>query len=276
MLRLLLLIIGGGISVFLIALMIRYMLKVSFAWDSRMCTKLKRSFCGFRRHLRMPTAIGVVPEFFYFMVLGRENYFNARWWALRAASYISFLLFLAALFSRSTVENYYSWSYLGENGLTAYFTGSGMWYLNMINFFFLGLIAMILIESILMHKAWAPVRFIMYTFLSLCMAYISVITIALIIAITFLYVCYKIIRFFMSSGRNTKVEVDNDDGVSDKLNNTYRQFRAELYEWETERKNDRKARRDEKKTVIKRRKPRIERKPRSVHKNNDIPRIHPE
>ena len=271
MLRFLLLIIGGGISVFLIALMIRYLLKVSFAWDSRMCAKLNSSFCGFRRHLRMPTVIGVTPEFFYFMVLGRENYFNARWWALRAASYLSFLLFLAALFSRSTLENYYSWSFLTENGVMAYFTGSGMWYLNMLNFFFLGLIAMILIESIRMHKAWAPVRFLLYTFLSFCMAYISVITMALIIAITFLYVCYKIIRFFMSSGRKTKIEMDDDD-TSGKLNNTYRQFRAELYEWEAERKAERKSRRVEKETVIKRKKPRIERKPRSRHIDDDIPR----
>jgi hypothetical protein len=224
----------------------------------------------------MPSTIGVVPEFFFFMVLGRENYFNARWWALRWASYFSFLFFLAALFSRSTIERYYSWSFLTENGIGAYFSSSGMWYLHMLNLFFIGLVAMILVESIRMHKAWAPVRFILYTFLSVCMAYISMITIALIIAITFLYLCYKIIRFFMSSGRKTKIEVDDDDSASDKLNNTYRQFRAELYEWEAYRKEERKSRREEKKTVIKRKRLKIERKPRTVRKDDDIPRFHPE
>lgn len=277
MLRFLLLIFGAAISVFLISLMIRYLLKASFSWDSRMCTRLSSNFCGFRRHLRMPTAIGVVPEFFYFMVLGRDNYFNARWWALRWASYISFLLFLAVLFSRTAVQEYYSWNYLSENGLMAYFTaGSGFWYLHMVNLFFLGLVTMIIIESIRMHKGWAPIRIIFYSLLSFMMAYVSIMVLVLIISFTILYICYKIIRFFMSSGRKTKVEVDNDDDTSDKLNNTYRQFRAELYEWEAERKEIRAIDKEEKKTVIKRKRPKIKRKPRNVRKDDDIPRFHPE
>lgn len=277
MLRFILLLIGGAISIFLTALSIRYLLRASFAWDTRICNKLGSTFCGFRRHFRMPTAIGVIPEFFYFLVLGRDNYFNARWWALRMASYISFLFFLAVIFSRSSIQAYYSWSYFTENGIMAYITaGSGFWYLHMINILMLGLIVMILVESIKMHKGWAPVRFIFYTIMSFLMAYTSLMVLALIISFTILYICYKIIRFFMSSNRNRKIDVDDDDDVSDKLNNTYRRFRAELYEWERDRKAVRRVEKEERKTVIKRKRPKIERKPKTTHVDDDIQRIHPE
>jgi len=271
MLRFILLLIGGALSIFMTALMIRYLLKASFAWDTRMCNKLGSTFCGFRRHFRMPFAIGVIPEFFYFLVLGGNNYFNARWWALRMASYISFLFFLAVIFSRYSVQAYYSWSYFSENGILAYLDGgSAFWYLNLINLLMFGLLTMILIESIKMHKGWAPVRFIFYSLMALMMAYTSLMVLALIISFTILYICYKIIKFFMSSGRNRKIDVDDDDDTSDKLNNSYRRFRAELYEWERERKAGRVAKKQERKTEIKRKRPKIKRKPKVTNVNDDI------
>jgi hypothetical protein len=276
MLRFILFIIGGIASVLLFALMIRYLLKLSFSWDSRICSKLKSSFCGFRRHFRMPTVIGVLPEFLYFLVLGRDNYFNARWWALRMASYTSFLFFLAVLFRKSVVETYYSPTFFSENGLAAYLGGSsGMWYLNFVNLLFVALLFVILLESVRMHKGWAPVRFILYSLMASFMAYITIITMSLIISLTFLYICYKIIRFFMKSGRHPDIEVDDNDSPSDKLNNRYRRFRAELYEWEAERKADRRARSKKKKTMIRRKRPKIKRKPKKKYADNDIPRIHP-
>ena len=108
------------------------------------------------------------------------------------------------------------------------------------------------------------------------MAYTSLMVLALIISFTILYICYKIIKFFMSSNRSRKVDIDDDDDPQDKLNNAYRRFRAELYEWERERKSILRAEKEERKTVIKRKRPKIERKPKKRYVDDDIPRIHPE
>lgn len=276
MLRFILYLIAGTATVFMLSFMIRYLLRASYSWDTRICNRRDTSFCGYRWHFRIPWSIGVVPEFFYFLVLGRNNYFNARWWSLRASAYISFLLFLSIIFARKTVVAYYSWSYLKENGIAAYIEGnSSFMYLNLVNILFAALFVVIVIESIRMHGGWAPVRIIFYTLLCAMMAFVNVLVLALLISFTFLYLCYKIIKFFFTSGRRYKVDVDNDDSPSDKLNNRLRRFRAELYEWERERKETREVEKTERKTVIKRKRPKIERKPKKKTIDDDIPRIYP-
>ncbi|MEE4256231.1 MAG: hypothetical protein V2I47_04265 [Bacteroidales bacterium] len=276
MLRFILYLIAGTAAVFMLSYTIRYLLKASHSWDTWICKKRGTSFCGFRWHYRIPWAIGVVPEFFYFQVLGRNNYFNARWWSLRASAYISFLLFLAIIFAKNTVADYYSLSYFRENGILAYIEGSSSFmYLNLVNFLFVALFILILIESIRMHAGWSPVRLIFYTLLCAMMAFVNVLVLALLISFTFLYVCYKIIKFFLTSRRRYKVDVDDDDSPSDKLNNRFRRFRAELYEWERERKATIEVEKEERKTVIKRKRPRIERKPKKKYIDDDIPRIYP-
>jgi hypothetical protein len=255
----------------------RYLLKASFSWDTMICKRRKSSFCGFRKHFRIPWSIGVIPEFFYFLVLGRKNYFNARWWALRAGSYISFLLFLALLFARKTVVVYYSLANVREQGIIAYFeAGSSFWYLNVVNLLFVALILMIIIESIRMHAAWAPVRIVFYTILTFLMSAISVLVLALIISLTFLYIAYRIIKFFFTSRRRTRIDIDDDDSPSDHLNNRFRMFRAELYAWERERKSKKSEDLQLEKTVIRRKRPRIIRKPKDHSRDKDIPRFHPD
>ena len=276
MLRFILYLIAGTASVFMLSFMIRYLLKASYSWDTRICNKRGTSFCGFRWHYRIPWSIGVVPEFFYFLVLGRDNYFNARWWSLRASAYISFLLFLSMIFAGKTVVSYYSLSYFSENGIQAYIWGSSSFmYLNLVNFLFAALFILILIESIRMHAGWSPVRIVFYTLLCAMMAFVNVLVLALLISFTFIYLCYKIIKFFFTSARRQRVEIDDDDSPTDKLNNRFRRFRAELYEWERERKATRKVEKEERKTVIKRKRPKIERKPKKKYIDDDIPRIYP-
>lgn len=281
MLRFILLLVGLAASVFTTAMAIRYGLWGANAWDRRICNKLNSSFTGFKRHFRIPLAVGVIPEFFYFMVLGGRTYFSTQWWALRAGSYLSLLLFIAVLFNRTAVQSYYSLSTLTENGITILFTsGSAYWYLNMVNVLYLGIFALITVESIRMHKGWAPIRIIMYVFLTIGMAFITLNVLILIIAISLLYVVYKIIKFFMTSSRRRREssrDDDDDEGVSETLNNSYRRFRAELYAWEDERRNDISEQEYRKeKPVIKRKRPKIERKPKTRPKDDDIPRFHPE
>ena len=194
---------------------------------------------------------------------------------MRTASYLSFLIFIAALFSRTAVQNYYSLSFLQEHGLSILFTsGSSFWYLNIVNGLFVLLLVMLCIESIKMHGWWAPFRIFFYSVLSIFMASITLIVLILIIAASILYIAYKIIKWFMSSRRRIKVDEANDD-TNEKLNNTYRSFRAELYEWEKERKAIRPVKKEKrKKPVIKRSRKKIERDPSPL--NDDFPRIHPD
>lgn len=281
MFRFILYLLGTSALVFTLAATIRYGLKGAFAWDRKINRRLNSSYLGFRKHIRIPFAVGVIPEFFYFLVLGRNNYFNARWWALRAASYISLLFFLAALFKQSLVRAYYSGTLWADEGFIATIAdNTGALYLTMVNALFVILLVLVMVESIRMHKAWGPLRFVFYSLLSAMMAVVSLAVLALIISISFLYLAYKIIMFFLRSGRSRTPDSNDGEGTREKLNNSYRRFRAELYAWEKNRKQERK---EEKEETIERRKPvikltrrRIERKPVKKDSKGDIPKIYPD
>lgn len=284
MLRFILLLISLAASIFTLAMFIRFMLRWATAWDQKICNKLNSSFTGYKWHIRIPLSVGVIPEYLYFLVLGRKNYFNTNWWALRIASYLSLLIFIAVLFDHSAVRAYYSLSTISELGISAYFnSGSAFWYLNMVNILYLALFALISIESIRMHKWRASIRIFMYTFMSIGMAMISLAVLILVIALSLLYIAYRIIKFFMSSRKRIRRNDDDDDDDGDNptenLNNAYRRFRAELYAWEDERRLNPPVRTNKReKPVIKRKRPKIERKPKTKPepKDDEIPRIYPD
>jgi predicted Holliday junction resolvase-like endonuclease len=112
------------------------------------------------------------------------------------------------------------------------------------------------------------------------MAIVTLMVLSLIIMITVIYIAYKIIKFlFFSSNRKSQ----DDEDVSETLNNNYRIFRAELYEWESSYKaNANTKKREVKRPEIKRKRPSIKRKPKSKPKprpelkNDDIPRFYPD
>lgn len=286
MLRFILLLISLAASIFTFAMLIRLVLRWATAWDQKICNKLNSSFTGYKWHIRIPLSVGVIPEYLYFLVLGRKSYFNTNWWALRIASYLSLLIFTAVLFNHNAVRAYYSLSTISELGISAYFTsGSAFWYLNMVNILYLVLFTLISVESIRMHKWLAPLRIFMYTFMSIGMAMISLAVLILIIALSLLYIAYRIVKFFMSSRKRNRRNDDDDDDDNDNenptenLNNAYRRFRAELYAWEDERRLNPPARKIKKeKPVIKRKRPKIERKPKTKPepKDDEIPRIYPD
>lgn len=277
MLRFILLLIGLAAAVYTMALAIRYGLKGSLAWDRKICDKRNAGFRGYNWQFRIPTSVGVIPEYFYFLVLGRHSYFNARWWALRAAAYISLLLFLAILVDRSTVQSYYSFSLIREYGFTSLINaGSSIWYLNMINILYSFLFITITVESIRMHAWLAPVRILFYSILSILIASISLTSLTLIIALSLLYVVYRIIKWFWTSRKRVKVSGHDDQNeITEKLNNSYRRFRAELYAWEKEQKENKHVIEErEHNKEVKTRRPVIVRE--AVRKDDDIPRFHPD
>jgi hypothetical protein len=267
---------GFAIFIFLM-IVIRYGLKVAGLWDDKITNKLRNTFTGFSWFYRIPFSIGVIPEYFFWLTIGNNNYFKTNWWALKTSSFITFLLFIAALSNRSEMELYYSLAALKENGIMSYVTsGITFWYLNLITVFYFTVFILIVIESIRMHHWYAPVRIIMYSTLSLLMSVVTFIVLGLIILVTFLYIAYKIIKFLFFSRNKKRREEDDDEDVSETLNNNYRVFRAELYAWEDDLKSSRSFKRKERETSEVRKRPKIRRKHKTKPKDNDIPRFHPE
>ena len=277
MLRFILYLFAFTATVFLLSAAIRYGLKGATRWDQKISSKLGRHFTGFQWYYRIPFSFGVVPEYYFFLVIGRDNYFNANWWALKTSGFLSFLMFLALLFNKQETELYYSLQTLREGGLVSYFTTDlvTFWYLHLINLLFVSVIVLIVVESIRMHGWYAPVRIFFYSLLSFLMYVLTITVLVVIIMVTLLYIAYRIIKFFMTS-RRRRQEVDDDHDVSEKMNNRFRIFRAELYEWEAERITTRSYRHKDRKTEVRRKRPKIKRKRKSRPKKDDIPRYHPE
>jgi hypothetical protein len=273
--------IGSLVAVFLLAVTVRYGLKGAGSWDERISYRQNRSFRGFNWFFRIPFAIGVVPEFYFFLVLGNNNYFKTNWWALKAAAFVTFMLFLAGLSNRGDLALYYSFAAADAETPWLALSSLTFWYLSFINLLYLSIFVMVIIESIRMHGWLSPVRIGMYGLLSVFISVLTFFTLSMIILFTLLYVAYKIIKFlFFSSSRKRRAQEDEDDDVSEKLNNSYRIFRAELYAWEDELKGERKIKAEENKPKVKRKRPKIIRKPipkrKPRAKDDDIPRFYPE
>jgi ABC-type multidrug transport system fused ATPase/permease subunit len=276
MLRFILYLFAFTASVFLLSAAIRYGLKGAGRWDMKICSKLGKSFTGFNWYYRIPFSIGIVPEYYFYLVIGRDNYFKTNWWALKTSGFLSFLMFLAFLTNRTEATQYFSLQTLTEGGMLTYFTsGVTFWYLNLVNLLFTAVIVLIVVESIRMHGWYAPVRIVIYTLLSALIYVLTMTVLVVIIMVTALYIAYKIIKFFMTSSRRRRQQEDDDHDVSDQLNNKFRAFRAELYAWEAERITTHSNRHEERKSEAKRKRPKIKRRKRKL-KNDDIPRFHPD
>ena len=277
MLRFILYLIAFTAGVFLISAAIRYGLRWAARWDDKISSKLGKAFAGFNWFYRIPFAIGVVPEYYFYMVLGNDNYFKPNWWALKISGFLSFLIFLAFLTNKTEAGLYFSLQTIHDSGFSAYVTsGVTFWYLNLIYLLLVAVFTLIVVESIRMHGWYAPARIFIYTLLSLLMFVLTMVVISMIIMVTFLYIAYKIIKFFMTSSRRRRRKDDDDHDVSDQLNNRFRIFRAELYAWEAEQRTARTSLRHKRKTEVKRKRPKIRRKTKPKPKNDNIPRFHPE
>ena len=278
MLRFILFLFAFTATVFLLAAAIRYGLKGVARWDQKISDRSGRTFTGFPWFYRIPFSIGVVPEYYFYLVIGRDNYFKPNWWALKTSGFLSFLVFLAFLTNRTEATQYFSLQTLTEGNILTYFTsGVTFWYLNLINLLFAVVFVLIVVESIRMHGWYAPVRILFYSLMSFLMFVLTIVTMFVIIMVTALYIAYRIIKFFMtSSRRRRRQQVDDDDDVSDQLNNRFRIFRAELYTWEAERRTTRSNRQKDRKTEVKRKRPKIKRRQKPKQKKDDIPRFHPD
>ncbi len=273
-----------AVSVFLLAVSARYGLIGATRLDNYFTNKTNSSYDGFQLYYRIPTSIGMIPEYFYAIILGHDSYYTKNWWALKTASFISILVFIATLANRSAVYSYYSLGFLQEKGIIGLFTsGTFVNFMNIITLLFLGLFVMICIESIYMHGKFAPVRIFTYSVLCIIMANLTVITLSIIVFIAIAYLVIKVVwwLFFSSNKRSKKNRdnVDNDETAGTILAGGFREFKADLTSWEDDQDNSPSINiKSKKSSKTTRSKPKITRRRRKRPKRQDdeVPRLHPD
>ncbi len=280
MLNFLISIVVFAASVFLLGVSIRYGLRSAGRLDEYFTAKSNRSFTGFNWYYRIPFSVGFIPEYYFYLVIGRDNYFKTNWWPLKTSAFISVLLSVAILKSRSAVYDYFTLAFVKQHGFTALFTsGSFIWFLNIITLLYFVLFVLVVIESIKMHGAYSPVRIIIYTVLSFLMADLTIIVLGLIVLFSVIYIILKIIKFiFFSSKRSRhREEEDDDETLTETWQKGLTPFKAEVKAWEQELKAGRvrrtKSKKPKHKPKIRRRKPKIKR---TSSFDDDIPRLHPD
>ncbi len=270
-------------SAFLLAVSIRFGLRGAARLDDYFSQKNNSDYEGFQWYYRIPFSIGVIPEYFYALVIAYDNYFKRNWWALKTASFISVLVFIAGLKSRTAVAAYFSFDFVKEGGIAALFTsGNFVTFMNIIVILYLGLFVLICIESFRMHGIYAPVRILVYSLLSLMMANFTIITLSVIIFVTVVYVIIKVLAFFFTSRRRRRrreEDYEDKETAGTILGKGMREFKTELYQWEGEEKDKPKPTyKSERKTEsTKRKRPKITRRRRKKTKNEDeVPRLYPD
>ncbi len=267
-----------AVSVFLLVVSVRYGLKGAGNLDDYFSIKKGSGYPGFLWYYRIPFSIGVIPEYFFAIVLGYDSYFKRNWWALKTASFISVFVFIAGLKSRSAVSSYFSFDFIQEKGFAGLFTsGNFVIFMNIIVLLYAALFVLICIESVKMHGLYAPVRILTYSVLSLFMASLTFATLSLLVFIAVVYVAIKVIGFLFFSSNKKKDKDDKEESASSILGGGYREFKTDLYEWEEEEKSIvSESYRAENPEPVKRKRPKITRRRKKPTRNDDeIPRVHP-
>ena len=227
-----------AVSVFLLAVSARYGLIGATRMDNYFSNKTNSTYEGLQLYYRIPTTIGMIPEYYYAIILGHDSYFTKNWWALKTSSFISIMIFIATLTNRSAVYSYYSLEFLSDKGILGLFTsGTFVNFMNIITLLFIALFIMICIESIKMHGKYAPVRILAYSVLCILMANLTVITLSIIVFVVVVYLIIKVVwwLFFSSSKRRRRNESDEDEDEETAgtiLSGGFRDFKADLLNWE--------------------------------------------
>ncbi len=271
-----------AVSVFLLAVSARYGLIGATRMDNYFSNKSNSSYDGLQLYYRIPFTIGMIPEYFYAIILGHDGYFKRNWWALKTSSFISILIFIASLANRSAVYSYYSLEFLSEKGILGLFTsGTFVNFMNIITLLYIALFVMICIESFKMHGKYAPIRIFVYSMLCIVMANLTVITLSIIVFVAVVYIIIKVVwwLFFSSKRRRRRNDDDEDEETAGTiLSGGFRDFKADLIDWEDNNDNSPSFNfsSDDKPSTVKR-KPKITRRRRKRTKSADdeIPRLHP-
>lgn len=277
MINLLISIVVFAASFFLMVYAIRYGDRGALRLDQYFSNKNNSLYPGFQWYFRIPFFIGVIPEYFYALIFTYDYYYKKNWWPLKIASFISVLLFIALLKSRSAVYDYLTFNFIMENGILALFTsGNFVTFMNIIVLSYMALFVMICIESIKMHGIYAPIRILVYSLLSFLLANLTIISLSIIVFVAIAYVVLKIIGFLFFSSKKAKKE-EEEESTGSILNSGFREFKSDLYHWESENRNRKPEYVDQEDTKIERKKPKITRRRKKAKPIDDeIPRLHPD
>jgi hypothetical protein len=266
-------------SVFMLGVAVRYGITGAARLDNYFSQKNSSSYPGFSWYYRIPFSFGVILEYYYAIVLGHDNYFNRNWWALKTSSFISVLVFIAGLKSRTAVNAYFSMSFIQDKGLLGLFTsGNFVNFMNIIVVLYGVLFVLICIESVRMHGVYAPVRIFAYSLLCIFMANLTIITLSIIVFVAVVYVIFKVVKFLFFSSKKKKSDDDDEEETAGSiLGGGLSEFKRDLYEWEESEKENPEISYESKK-VEKRKRPKItrRRKKRTVSNDDEIPRLHPD
>jgi hypothetical protein len=271
-------------SIALLWLSIKYGLKGAGRMDEYLLTKTGGSFNGFKWWFRLPFGLGLTIEYFFFWVLGHENYFKTNWWMIRAAALLSILIALATLYRRTPVYEYLNLTMVREGGISALFSsGFFVWYINFVMLLYFTLFVLIVIESIKMQGIYSPVRIFTYSLLSFLMADLMLIVLGLIVVLFLIYLVLKVIWFmlFSSRRRRRRHEEEDEESTGDILRGGLALFKEDLEAWESELKTQKsEIRRERSEKEEKKAKPKIRiRRKRTTPKmkyGNEVPRLHPD
>jgi hypothetical protein len=180
---------------------IRYSLTMLSGFDKFFTKRYRHTSRGLRWGIRLPTKVGEVVEFYFYVILGKKNYMNYSSWPIKITLIISMFLFLAILTSWSFVANYYTFQ-LGYY----YEGGSILWYLHLITLAYLSVIVLVSVDSIKMMGYFAPLRILYFGVVMVASIGASVLSFSLFIAFSFFYLIIKILGFFFRSRRRYRYE----------------------------------------------------------------------
>jgi len=169
-------------------------------------------------------------EYLFFAVLRKDSYFQTNWWSIKVSAILAIPLFLAVIFMNERLEDYYANLFTGGLTWTLLFKGGfAFWYLNVIHLLYIVLLVLLAVESVRMHKWFAPVRFAFCTILVICSGILSLLSIILIVLTGF---CYLIFRWVRNLLFGSPAPIDHSLFVIPSWNpvvHDYRLFAFDLY-----------------------------------------------
>ena len=202
MLKFLLGIILGIATLTGLVFLLRLLLTLQSRLDRYFTSHYPRYSRGFRWGIRIPTKVGEVLQFYFYAIMGRKHYMNYSSWPVKVALMISVFLFLGFITGRRFFNDYYALGLSSSEGLNPYLHGGTiLWYFNLVNLAFLGLLVMVSIDSVRMMGWFAPLRIgLNLVIIGVC-ALTTLISFSVLVAISFLYLAYKVLMLFFRSGR---------------------------------------------------------------------------
>jgi len=198
----------------------KYGLRMAGKLDKRLSIIVHHSFPGFQWYFRLPFRAGILTEYYFFLIIGKKNFFKTNWWPLKMFAYSSLLLFFAFLFNRTGVIHFYRYSIVSfDTGFLAENMNFLFWYLTGILIIDLIIIMLLLTESVRMHLWLAPVRIIIYLCLSILFSLLALFTCLVLLFFPLMYIVYRI----------------SGSGTFSKIRYHYSQFYFKLAEWKEKR-----------------------------------------